>query len=352
MGGDDHQTRTLLMSLKNTNMLMISRGSDDNIDDEASDITNGHSMIKAFDLSKVGRTPYDFSSQGTVIGWGLRNSVGIAEHPTTGGLFSVENSLDNIQRNGVDFHTDDPGEELNFHGYINGTTAGVQGKNYGYPNCVSVWSPDSVPSASDGLDTGSPIAYGDLSAANSDAECKNNTIAPRLTFQAHWAPLDLLFNSKGTVGYMTSHGSSDRNAPIGYMLLGIPWDGAGGQPLAPANSQNSFVPIMSNQDVTKCPGSCFRPCGLAFDSKGRLWVTSDVTGEIYVITASDGSSVDAINSTSTARGPSGDGGGSNTVSGGSQNGGHTGAAASVGKGVGREALMGFALAVVATLLFF
>jgi hypothetical protein len=51
---------------------------------------------------------------------------------------------------------------------------------------------------------------------------------------------------------------------------------------------------MSNQDVTKCPDTCFRPVGLAFDSKGRLFMTSDSTGEIYIITATNGAGVDSM----------------------------------------------------------
>lgn len=40
---------------------------------------------------------------------------------------------------------------------------------------------------------------------------------------------------------------------------------------------------MSNPDISKCPSACFRPVGLAWDRAGRLWMTSDTTGEIYVL---------------------------------------------------------------------
>lgn len=40
---------------------------------------------------------------------------------------------------------------------------------------------------------------------------------------------------------------------------------------------------MSNPDETKCPGNCFRPVGMAWDKSGRLFVTSDTTGELYVL---------------------------------------------------------------------
>ena len=49
---------------------------------------------------------------------------------------------------------------------------------------------------------------------------------------------------------------------------------------------------MSNPDVSKCGQikpyvwnkDCFRPAGLAFDAKGRLFMSSDETGELWVIT--------------------------------------------------------------------
>jgi hypothetical protein len=45
---------------------------------------------------------------------------------------------------------------------------------------------------------------------------------------------------------------------------------------------------MSNPTITNCPSKCFRPVGLAWDSKGRLWMTSDSTGEIYVLQKQSG----------------------------------------------------------------
>jgi glucose/arabinose dehydrogenase len=327
--------------------MLVSRGSDNNVDTDAAEIANGHSQIKAFDLTKVGANPYDFVTQGTVIGWGLRNSVGIAEHPVTGGLFSVENSVDNIIRNGVDFHQNDPGDEMNFHGFLNGSTAGVQGGNYGYPNCVTAWSVSDIPDGAD-LTTGSPMAYGALSNINSDAICANTTIPPRLTFQAHWAPIDIVFNTNGTVGYVTSHGSQDRMQPIGYLLLAIPWDSESGQPIAPENSQDSYVPVMSNQDDANCPDGCFRPTGLVFDARGRLYMTSDVTGEIYIITTDSGGSVDAVNGT-YGLGDGGSGGSNSSGSSSNSSSPHQGAATHA-VASGAHGLLAFALALLAALL--
>jgi glucose/arabinose dehydrogenase len=80
MSNTDHTTRTLLLSKKVPDMLVVSRGSDNNVDPAALDITSGHSQIKAFNISGVSN-PYQFTGAGTLLGWGLRNSVGVAEHP-------------------------------------------------------------------------------------------------------------------------------------------------------------------------------------------------------------------------------------------------------------------------------
>lgn len=53
MYSDTHNTRTLLISQKVNDTLVISRGSTDNIDLAAEVISSGQSQIKAFDLSKV-----------------------------------------------------------------------------------------------------------------------------------------------------------------------------------------------------------------------------------------------------------------------------------------------------------
>jgi hypothetical protein len=45
--------------------------------------------------------------------------------------------------------------------------------------------------------------------------------------------------------------------------------------------------ILSNPDLNACPSQCFRPVGLAWGRNGRLFMSSDASGEIYVLTSSD-----------------------------------------------------------------
>jgi glucose/arabinose dehydrogenase len=207
MSNEDHVSRTLLVPRKSPGTLLVSRGSAENMDMGTRDQSSGRSMIKAFDIANLPQGgPYDFASGGTTVGWGLRNSVGVAEHPTTGGIFSVENSADYVRRNGQDVHQDDPGEEMNFHGFLNGSEP--QGKNYGYPDCFALWG-GSIPDKGS-MTVGSQFSL-DTSGELTDAKCASDYVAPRITFQAHTAPLDMIFTPDGSEAYVTFHGSCESN---------------------------------------------------------------------------------------------------------------------------------------------
>lgn len=116
MDSDGHTTRTLLTSKLYSDVLLVSRGSNGNLDMDAKDLPKGKSMIKAFSLSNT--EEQDFATQGSLLGWGLRNSVGMGED-SRGGLWAVENSADDLVRERVDIHQNNPAEELNFLGHLN-----------------------------------------------------------------------------------------------------------------------------------------------------------------------------------------------------------------------------------------
>ncbi|KAI4123704.1 MAG: hypothetical protein LQ338_005145 [Usnochroma carphineum] len=205
MNTDDHTTRTLLLSQKANGMLVVSRGSTSNVDTEAELLSSGHSQVKAFNIQNVSENGYDFNADGLRLGWGLRNSVGLVEHPNTGGIYSVENSVDQIMREGKDVHQDNPGEEMNFLGYLNGTQYEPQGSNYGYPFCFSAWAPEELPQ-NNIIKVGTQFAMGNQNSTINDTYCANQT-PPRLTFQAHMAPLDIKFNNSAAEAWVTFHGS-------------------------------------------------------------------------------------------------------------------------------------------------
>lgn len=205
MSNTDHVSRTLLLSKKAPGTLVISRGSTSNIDPEASDITSGHSQIKSFNLLNRTRI-YDFVNDGLLLGWGLRNDVGVDEHPSTGGIYSVENSADDITRDGVDVHLNNPAEELNYLGSLLANTSPNQGRNFGYPSCFSAWNVSELNDNSN-ITVGSQFSNGTQSATANDVICRDDFVAPRLVFQAHMAPLDIKFNTAGSEAWITFHGS-------------------------------------------------------------------------------------------------------------------------------------------------
>ncbi|KAK8045222.1 hypothetical protein PG993_005246 [Apiospora rasikravindrae] len=237
-------------------MLLVSKGSGGNVDSRAKDVSTGVSQIRAFNMTNATDTPYDYASQGRRLGWGLRNSVGVAEEPTTGGIFSVENSVDEMFRDGTDVHQDNPGEELNFHGFLNASTEGQGGQ---FPQ--------------------------NQSSTLNDTTCNEERVSPRLTFQAHMAPLDIKFAPDGNTAFISFHGSWNRDNPAGYKLSAVAF--SDGEPTEPPESTKAVTSILSNADNGACPDGCFRPVGLALDGQGRVHMSSDSTGEIWVLKQSE-----------------------------------------------------------------
>src|SRR5690606_37674133 len=122
--------------------------------------------------------------------------------------WSVENSVDDMARLGQDIHNDNPGEELNYHGLINATQPNErEGRNYGYPVCYAISEPSTVTGIAGGARTGMQITGGQPTGQLNDAYCEAETVSPRLTFQAHMAPLDVKFKHDGSAAYISFHGS-------------------------------------------------------------------------------------------------------------------------------------------------
>ncbi|KAK6340257.1 hypothetical protein TWF730_002021 [Orbilia blumenaviensis] len=291
---DGHITRTLLSPISKPDWLIISVGSQSNVDVSTLSVNSGKAQIRAFNVSEISKKPVVFHDAGFVLGWGLRNSVGITED-NEAQLWSVENSVDGVMRNGEEIHENNPAEELNFHGSL--LDMSPRG-NYGYPNCYAVWAANEIPDQ-DGLQTGDQFAQIENSTVN-DNICSERYQPPRISFHAHQAPLDIKFDGDGQA-WVAFHGSWNRAEPIGYRVVTVAF--ANGQPKEANNSQSAAIEIMANPDLSQCQTACFRPVGLGFDTAGHLWMSSDATGEIYVIRKDDGSGVAAFTSNAAVSGP-------------------------------------------------
>lgn len=103
------------------------------------------------------------------------------------------------------------------------------GHFYGYPECFTTWDmTEVIPSVN--LYTGSQFS---IASNVTDAQCANSTynIPPRLSMQAHVAPLDITFydaplSSDIAVNmdydgdaFVSFHGSWNRDPPVGYGII-------------------------------------------------------------------------------------------------------------------------------------
>lgn len=289
MSGSDHSTRTIVAAKHEgqEGWVVVGRGSLENLDLRAASLSEGSSQVKAFELDHDG--VYDYASEGRLLGWGLRNEVGLAEHPVSGGIWGVENSADQLRRHGVDVHARNPGEELNFLGYLNGTETEGQGTNFGYPWCFSAWDVSELPE-NGGMEVGTQFAIDENEALGgrneTDAFCKEQTRS-RLVFESHMAPLDIVFNDTGRQAWISFHGSWNSPDPTGYKLSVVEFDERG-EPVDEMTSTTAAKDVFFNEDVSRCNEDCFRPVGVAFDAQGRVFMSSDSTGEVYVVSRDEG----------------------------------------------------------------
>jgi glucose/arabinose dehydrogenase len=179
---------------------------------------------------------------GRILARGLRNSVGLVWDGRTGRMWAAEN--------GRDWLGDDlPPDELNL---IKG------GAHYGWPRCYG----DRVPDPE----------YG-------DAEFCRGTEPAALEFQAHSAPLGLAFYTgdlfprryRGDL-FVAFHGSWNRSTPTGYKVVRVRMKR--GRPIGVEDFATGWL------SGRRAWG---RPVDLVVDRRGRLLVSDDRGGRIYII---------------------------------------------------------------------
>ncbi|KAI1267054.1 soluble quino protein glucose dehydrogenase [Xylariaceae sp. FL1019] len=283
MATSGHTTRTLIVAPHHPELLVVSHGSNANIDNDSGDPRTARAVVKVFNMSTIPPGGYNYVSQGWNAGYGLRNEVGLA-FDGNNMLWGVENSADNLVRivDGAttDVHKDNPSEELNFIGDI----TSAADRWYGYPVCFTVGDPSVFPNQ--GFQVGQQFMQTPTEYFN-DSTCAQISIPPILNFEAHSAPLDCKFDASFGNLFVTMHGSWDRDPPTGYKVVAVPFtkhaEGYYAPIFAPWSTQNS-IEVFYPPDESQCSSSsCIRPVGLAFDAKSRLFVSSDTSGEIYML---------------------------------------------------------------------
>jgi glucose/arabinose dehydrogenase len=78
MANSGHSTRTLIIPPHAPNLLLVSHGSDGNIDVAAANPATARAVVKVFDLTELPSGGYNYITQGYLMGYGLRNEVALA----------------------------------------------------------------------------------------------------------------------------------------------------------------------------------------------------------------------------------------------------------------------------------
>ncbi len=191
----------------------------------------------------------------TIFASGLRNTIGFDWHPTTGELWGMDH--------GIDWLGDDSQkEELNLI---------TEGKKYGWPFVFE----DGKRNPAD-----NPQEYLKISWDEYARQCE----APVLTYDAHSAPMALLFYTGSQFpaeyregAFVTLHGSWNRDKPRGYKMMRLKFKD--GKPEA-------FEDFLTGFLVNKNNGQFGRPCGLAMAQDGSMLLSDDSGGVIYRISYS------------------------------------------------------------------
>lgn len=280
-----HSTRTIKVVPKQPNLVLLQVGSNQNLDMQSAQPGTGRAIIKMFDMSAVPANGYNYNTQGEVFAYGLRNEIGFIPDPA-GNFWGVENSGDDFRRNNVDIHKDNPAEKLN----MLGDPTKAKDQWFGYPTCFTVWDPSNF----QGLKTGDHFVL-NPSGAQTDASCNDRAIKPRLSFQAHSAPIWNAFDFNATTMYVAFHGSWNRQPATGFKVVEIPFrqlDDGTFDPVAPADSMTGYKDIFGATNPGGCTANgltqsnCFRLTASTWDPWGRgLLVGSDNSneGEIYLL---------------------------------------------------------------------
>lgn len=184
----------------------------------------------------------------TVFARGLRNTIGFAWHPVTNELWGMDH--------GSDWRGDNqPPEELNQ------ITAGG---DYGWPVCFGSRQPD-------------PFVVS-RHVRDKEAHCQA-TQPPALTYQAHSAPIGLVFyegrqfpRDYRNDAFVAMHGSWNRVPPTGYKVVRIRFEK--GRPVR-------FEDFLTGFLIEDGKAHFGRPAGLAVTREGALLVSDDANGVVY-----------------------------------------------------------------------
>ena len=232
--GGQHAHRTI--GIGPDGMLYISIGSDCNA---CAEPDGEHATML--------RAPLTGGAGREVFARGLRNTIGFDWDPRSHELWGMDNGIDYVGDN-------EPPEELNRL---------MEGGDYGWP---FRFGNNRVNRLFD-------------RAKVSPAEFEKQTLAPFLTYEAHSAPIAMVFYTgtqfpadyRGSA-FVALHGSWNRENPTGYKVVRVVF--RDGQP-------DRFEDFLTGFLVDNNKAQIGRPAGLAVTRDGALLVSDDANGVIY-----------------------------------------------------------------------
>lgn len=189
-------------------------------------------------------------SSRTIFAEGLRNTIGWGWHPETGEMWGMDH--------GSDWRGDDqPPEELNLL---------TQDSNYGWPYCFADQQVDPyIASPPQGM---------------TQAEFCAQSVGPALTYQAHSAPIGMVFYTGDQFpetyhndAFIAMRGSWNREQAVGYKIARLDFDEAG-QPVA-------FEDFVTGWLIEDGKAQFGRVAGLLVLQDGSLLISEDTNGMIY-----------------------------------------------------------------------
>lgn len=205
---------------------------------------------------------------------GLRHILSLAWHPTRKAFFAVMMGRDQLNTVAPQFYTEAdnaeaPAEEM--HLIEDQANLGWPSTYYDPVKKARLVAPEF---GGDGKTLAEPGRFPD----------------PLVAFPAHWAPMQMAFNTTQQFpnhyhhgAFVAFHGSWNRG-PLpqrGYCVAFVPF-GPDGLPLG---HYEIFADGFAGVPDIKRPGDAqHRPCGLAFGPDGTLYISDSVKGRIYRIT--------------------------------------------------------------------
>jgi glucose/arabinose dehydrogenase len=163
--------------------------------------------------------------------------------------------------------------------FVEGPDGKIWGTDMGRDFLGDNLPPDDINIIEDGKDYGWPFCYGEMVRdshfeAGQDPDYCTNTTPPVFAFPAHVAPLGLTFMEGDLL--VALHGSWNSSTPVGYKVVKLDVNAR-----SVSNIQDFITGFIKGNEVLG------RPVDLAIDKKGRLFISDDKAGLIYIVTKTE-----------------------------------------------------------------